>query len=133
VEEEDFKMERNEIYGDQPKPDTVIDFTPVLGTWMNSNTQTKWIEKFTLTKHDEQIIMHAYGTQSPKDWGETEVTPFVDNINEKAFCARYELDSVESLLAANMNKGLWVIAAFLQFKDGNQPNFLCREFYYRLN
>ncbi|MEH2239095.1 hypothetical protein [Nostoc sp.] len=123
-------MERNEIYGTQPK-DTVIDFTPYLGTWINSNTKTTWIEKFTLTKHNEQIIMHAYGAQSLKDWGETEVTPFVDNINEKAFCARYDRDSVESLLAANMNKDLWVIAAFHKFKDGSQPNFLCREFYYR--
>ncbi|MEG4581613.1 hypothetical protein QUA71_18660 [Microcoleus sp. MON1_C5] len=126
-------MERNELYGHQPESGKIIDFTPVLGTWINTNTKTRWIEKFTLTKHDEKIIMHAYGTQSPKDWGETEVTPFVDNLNENAFCARYELDSVESLLAANMSKGLWVIAAFLTFKDGNQPNFLCREFYYRLD
>ncbi len=124
-------MERNEVYGDQPKKDTIIDFTPFLGTWINSNDKTKWIKKFTLTKHDEQIIMHAYGTESPEDWGKTEVTPFVDNIGEKAFSVRYDLDSVESFLAANMNKGLWVIAAFHKFKDGSQSNFLCREFYYR--
>ncbi|MBP5976155.1 hypothetical protein HW132_26350 [Brasilonema sp. CT11] len=127
-------MERNEIYGEQPK-DTVIDFTPFLGTWINSNTKTKWIEKFTITKHNEQIIMHAYGNHSStsKDWGETEVTPFIDNINEKAFCARYDRDPIESLLAANMNKGLWVIAAFHKFKDNSEPNFLCREFYYRVD
>jgi len=124
-------MERNEVYGDQPKTGTIIDFTPFLGIWINSNEKTKWIKKFTLTKHDEQIIMHAYGAESLEDWGKTEVTPFVDNINEKAFCVRYDLDSVESFLAANMNKGLWVIAAFHKFKDGSQPNFLCREFYYR--
>ncbi|MBH8576577.1 hypothetical protein I8752_27015 [Nostocaceae cyanobacterium CENA369] len=125
-------MERNEIYGNQPQ-DNAIDFTPFLGTWINSNTKTKWIEKFILTKHNEQIIMHAYGTESLKDWGETEVTPFVDNINEKAFSAKFDRDSVESLLAANMNKGLWVIAAFHKFKDGSQPNFLCREFYYQVD
>jgi hypothetical protein len=132
VEEEDFKMQRNEIYGNQHNRETLIDFTPVLGTWMNSNTKTRWIEKFTLTKHDEQIIMHAYGAESPQDWGETEVTPFVDNMNhENAFCARYDRDSVESFLAANMNKGLCIIAGFHKFKDDKQTDF-CREFYYRL-
>lgn len=125
-------MQRNEIYGNQPNRETLIDFTPVLGTWMNSNTKTRWIEKFTLTKHDEQIIMHAYGAQLPKDWGETEVTPFVDNMNhENAFCARYDRDSVESFLAANMNKGLCIIAGFHKFKDDKQTDF-CREFYYWL-
>jgi len=103
-------MDRNEIYADPPKRDTVIDFTPVLGTWINTNTKTRWIEKFTLTKHDEQILMHAYGAESLNDWGETEVTPFVDHMNkENAFCARYERNSVESFLAANMNKGLCII------------------------
>jgi hypothetical protein len=129
---EDFKMEQNKTYSDQPKGNTVIDFTPVLGSGMNSNTKTRWIEKFTLTKQDEKVIMHAYSAQSPEDWGETEVTPFVDTMNkENAFCARYDLDLVESFLAANMNKGLCIIAGFHKLKDGNQPNF-CREFYYRL-
>jgi hypothetical protein len=51
---------------------------------------------------------------------------------ENAFCARYERDSVESFLAANMNKGLCIIAGFHKFKDGKQTDF-CREFYYRLD
>jgi hypothetical protein len=133
VEKEYLKMDRNEFDDDQSKKDTVIDFTRVLGTWINSNTKTRWIGKFTLTKHDEQIIMHAYGAQSPEDWGESEVTPFVDQMNkENAFSARYDRDSVESFLAANMNKGLCIIAGFHKFKDDKETDF-CREFYYRLD
>lgn len=45
----------------------------------------------------------------------------------------YDLGAVEAVLAANTNKGLIIIAAFLRFKaDADQrENFLCREFYYR--
>ncbi len=124
-------MKRDEIYGNQPKSDALIDFTPVLGTWINSNEKTAWIEKFTLVKRNHKIFIHAYSAQSPQDWGEAEDTTFIDNIGEKAFYSHYNVGSVESLLAANMNKGLWVIAAFHKFKDGEQSNFLCREFYYR--
>ena len=59
------------------------------------------------------------------------MTPYLDNIGERAFCARYRRDGFASLLAANMNKGLWVIAAFHDFSDPDRANFLCREFYYR--
>jgi hypothetical protein len=132
VEKEYFKMDQNEFDDNQPKNDTVVDFTRVLGTWINSNTKTRWIGKFTLTKHNGQIIIHAYGPTSSEDWGEAEVTQYVDVMNkENAFCARYDRDSVESLLATNMNKGLCVIAGYHKFKDGQQTDF-CREFYYQV-
>ncbi|WP_013334363.1 hypothetical protein [Gloeothece verrucosa] len=109
------------------------DVDSVLGTWVNSNEKTQWIEKFTLLQKNDKLLLHIYSSQSPQDWGETEVNLFINrNSGDKAFWAKYNLGSVEALLAANTNQGLWIIAAFLQFKDTKQPNFLCREFYYRV-
>ncbi len=130
-------MKWNEIYGEtlsyQSNSNAQIDLDAILGTWINSNQQTEWIKKFTITQQDDRLFINAYGADSPEDWGKVEVTTFVDNLGQTAFNAYYNLDGVEPLLAANMNKGLCVIAAFLKFKDGERTNFLCREFYYKLD
>lgn len=128
-----FKMDYNASDSGQSEYGTAIDLGTVLGTWVNSNTETRWIEKFILTQRDEQIIMHAYGSQSTEDWGEIEVTLYVDHMyKENAFCAHYDRESVESILATNLSKGLYVIAGFHKFKNSSETDF-CREFYYRLN
>lgn len=77
-------------------------------------------------------MLRASGAGEPFEWGEVEVTTYMDNIGEMAFHAVYDLGFVESVLAANTNKNLIVIAAFNRFKDeSKRQNFLCREFYYR--
>jgi hypothetical protein len=105
----------------------------LLGDWINANPDTDWIGGFTLTDQDGRVILHPSGTTEPGDWGPAEVTTYQDNIGEPAFYVVYDLGAVEAVLAANTNKGLIIIAAFLRFKaDADQrENFLCREFYYR--
>ena len=123
-------MERNEIHGSMPLTDATIDFNPVLGLWINSNEKTLWLKQFTLSQQPERIVMRTTCAHEPNDWGEAEVTPYLDNIGERAFSAEYHLAAYNTLLAGNMNKGLWVIAAFYRFKD-ERPNFLGREFFFR--
>ena len=106
------------------------DITPLLGDWVNSNPATEWITKFTLAKKGTAFTISTSSARKPFDWGEVEITTYSDNIGETAFLAFYDLGFVKSHLAANTNKGLIVIAAFHRF-EGEQPNFLCREFYYR--
>jgi hypothetical protein len=111
---------------------TEVDMSPLLGIWVNSNSQTHWIKRFTLGKLGNVFTIHAYGATQPFDWGEVEVVPYMDNIGELAFHALYDLEPVHSLLAANTNKGLIIIAAFNRFKQASgRANFLCREFYFR--
>ncbi|NEO95340.1 MAG: hypothetical protein F6K56_36200 [Moorea sp. SIO3G5] len=130
-------MKWNEVYGEtqsyQPDSNSQIDSSAILGTWINSNQQTQWIKKITITQQGEQVFINVYGVNSPEDWGKVEITTYVDNIGETAFSAQYNLDGMEPLLAANTNKGLCVIAAFIKFKNGDRPNFLCREFYYKVD
>jgi hypothetical protein len=95
------------------------------GDWVNSNPATEWIKEFTIAGD----TLHIQGANEPADWGETGITTYLDNIGEPAFHAEYDLRAVEAVLAGNTNKNLIVIAAFFRFKDGESPNFLCREFF----
>ena len=109
-----------------------VDISTLLGAWTNSNSQTEWIKRFTLSKKGSIFTIHVHGAAEPFDWGEVEAVPYMDNIGELAFHAVYELETFNSLLAANTNKGLIIIAAFNRFKNGSgRSNFLCREFYFR--
>ena len=109
-----------------------VDMSPLLGAWTNSNSQTEWIKSFTLGKKGSVFTIRVRGAREPFDWGEVEAVPYMDNIGELAFHAAYDLEAIHSLLAANTNKGLIIIAAFNRFKKGGgRSNFLCREFYYR--
>jgi len=108
-----------------------VDIGPLLGTWVNSNHETEWIREFTLERRGEAFTIRVLSAREPADWGEAEVSSYTDNIGELAFHAVLQVGPLESVLAANTNKGLVVIAAFHKFRDGSRPNFLCREFYYR--
>ncbi|NEO64684.1 MAG: hypothetical protein F6J98_31485 [Moorea sp. SIO4G2] len=129
-------MKWNEIHGEtqsyQPNNNAQLDLSAILGTWINSSEKTEWIKKYTITQEGDRVFINVYGANSPEDWGKVEVTTFVDNLGQTAFHAQYNLDGVEPLLAANMNKGLCVVAAFIKFNNGDRPNFLCREFYYKV-
>ena len=116
----------------------VIDFEPVLGTWVNSKSDTQGILQFTLSQTKQQLILHPTGASDPEDWGEINVTPFINPKGEYAFLAEYQFDTYQVYMVANTNKGLWVLAMYYLYKqnpvDVNQtsshPNFLRREFFY---
>lgn len=103
----------------------------LVGDWVNSNPATAWLTGFTLADDGGQLVLRARGANVPTAWGEVKVTSYQDNIGEPAFHAVYDLGSLEAVLAANANKGVVIIAAFLRFKDGDVANFLCREFFFR--
>lgn len=130
-------MKSKQIYDEtqnsQADGNAQIDLNAIVGTWINSNQQTEWIKKFTITQQSDRVFINAYGGNSSEDWGKVEITTYVDNLGQTGFSAQYNLDGVEPLLAANLNKGLCIIAAFLKFKNGDRPNFLSREFYYKLD
>jgi hypothetical protein len=48
------------------------------------------------------------------------------------FFAVYDFDFMRMFLAANMNKGLLIIASYNTFRDGSgRSNYFSREFFYR--
>jgi hypothetical protein len=105
--------------------------TALVGDWVNSNPASGWITGFTLTKRAGTCTLRVASATEPTDWGEVEITTYQDNIGEPAFHAEYDLGPVTAVLAANTNKSLIIVAAFLRFADTGRTNFLSREFYYR--
>lgn len=105
------------------------DSASLAGRWVNSNPDTAWIKGFTLSGIGSDAVLHVFGAGDRAEWGPAPATLFQDNIGEPAFHAVYDLGDVEAVLAANSNKGLIIIAAFLRFKGG-ETNFLCREFFF---
>lgn len=114
----------------QPRTDGgPVDVAPLLGTWVNSNAETEWIRRFVLARRGDGFVLRAEAAAAPHDWEEVEISTYTDNIGELAFLAVYDRPGLHSVLAANTNKGLVVIAAF--YRAEGRPGFLCREFYYR--
>jgi hypothetical protein len=102
----------------------------MVGDWVNTHPTTEWIRGFTLADNGGTFTLRIEGASEPTDWGEVEVTTYLDKAGEPAFHAAYELGPVEAFLAANTGKSIIIIAAFLQFAQGSEStNFFCREFF----
>ena len=88
-----------------------------------------------MTKSGESYELNAYGAGAPRDWGKVAVIPHasgVDSHDPAGFLAVYDFDFMQMLLAANMNKGLLIIASYNTFRDGSRrSNYFSREFFYR--
>lgn len=99
------------------------------GDWVNTNQDTKWIKGFTLAGDGNAFTLDVLGATDPVDWGETEVTTYLDGAGEPAFRAEYDLGPVAALLAGNTGKNIIIIAAFFRFKGNESANTFCREFF----
>ena len=73
--------------------------------------------------------MRVLGTNEPTDWGEVEVTTYLDGAGDPAFHARYDLGTIEAELAGNTGKSIIIIAAYFRLKGGESANTFCREFF----
>jgi hypothetical protein len=103
--------------------------TFLAGDWVNTNPDTKWIKSFTLAENGHAFTLDVLGATDPADWGEVEITTYLDSAGEPAFHAEYDLGPVEAVLAGNTGKSIIIIAAFFRFKGDESANTFCREFF----
>jgi hypothetical protein len=101
----------------------------LVGDWVNTNANTRWIKGFTCTEDGDTTRLRVQGASEPLDWGETEVTTYLDAAGDPAFHAEYDLGTVQAALAGNTGKDIVIIAAFLRRKDEDPANTFCREFF----
>ncbi len=113
-----------------------VDPTPLAGTWLNSNAETKGLVRVEVTNREGTPFVRAFGAcePSPCDWGEVRADAFSDNVASKeamAFSAFYDFSFMESYLQGMVKKGVLVIANFTRFKDDSgRSNYFYREFFY---
>lgn len=114
-----------------------VDLAELTGLWKNTNRATRVIRELTLTKNGDVYELRAFGAGAPRDWGKVSVIPHaggVDAHDPAGFLAVYDFDFMQMFLAANMNKGLLIIASYNMFRDGSgRSNYFSREFFYRID
>lgn len=114
-----------------------IALEPLIGTWINTRTDTKGFVKVTIVERSGSLFLRAFGACEPRlsDWGEIEASVFSADVSShgaKGLSAVYDTDAIEVAIQANLNLGLLVLLTFNRFKDGSRrTNYICREFFYR--
>jgi hypothetical protein len=109
-----------------------VDLAPLAGTWWNSERKSRWWDKVVIAPQGDRTTIRIFGRSEPRDWGMTTLFGYRDTLGELAFEGAIEAGPVRTLMAANMNKNLMIIAAFHRFApDDGRSNCLVREFYYR--
>ncbi len=116
---------------------TSIDFSNLLGSWVNTYTVTKNIISFELIEKENQIVLQAIGAEdgiSPGAWGEVVCTPLAYNPEKDvavALLANDNLGFMNASLSINKNKGILIIAGSCTFTDNSKrSDFYFREFFF---
>lgn len=114
-----------------------IDLFPLLGTWINTNNQTRGIARVIIRTENGTMTVQVFGADFPgfSDWGEVKAKIVYANAvrshEAMAFSALYDFGFMEVYLQANLSLGLLVIAGLNTFKDeSGRSNYFSREFFY---
>lgn len=115
----------------------VVNVTPLLGEWINTNPATRGIVKAVIRRELDDVFVQILGaaSPSPRNWGEARVEALysssVQALDAMALTATYDFGFLETRLEANLSLGLLVIANFNTFRDDSgRANYFSREFFY---
>ena len=110
----------------------------LLGTWTNSNAESRGFERLVIDRADAGMGLRAFGIgdDGPVDWGRVRADVFAnledEGVTGTALYARYDLGYMEVEIQLRLPKGLLVITHFAKFKDDSgRTNWVDREFFYR--
>jgi hypothetical protein len=123
--------------GDKNAPES-LDVSPLVGTWVNTRKDTGGFVKLVIDGREGRLFLRAFAACPPElcDWGEVEAFAYGDSVDArtaKALSASLDAGSVEVAFQGNLNLGLLVLMTFNRFvNDGERANYICREFYHRL-
>lgn len=113
-----------------------INLSPLVGTWLNTNNETRGIVKVITGSDNGSLTVHVFGSgaASLTDWGEIKAeTIYATGAHTTegfAFSASYDFGFMEVYMQANLSLGLLVIACLNTFKNGNgRSNYFSREFF----
>jgi hypothetical protein len=116
-----------------------IDPAPLIGSWVNTETRSRWLSRIQVRADGERLRVHAFGGdgRSPADWGEREADVLcataIDSNEGGGYVATFPLESMDSELQATLNQGLLVVVAFNRIREGTAaPGCVTREFFRRV-
>ena len=116
-----------------------IDPTPLLGSWVNTETRSSWLSAIHVRADGPHLRIHPIGggDGSPADWGESEAdlvcTTAIDSSEGGGYVATFVMESMVTELQATLNQGLLVVVAFNRMRDSAMaPGRVTREFFHRV-
>lgn len=130
----EFAQIRDRVELDPREPQR-IDSSGLIGTWVNSNTDTNGITRMIVSRTGEKLSIRTYamGPESLLDWGSVELEIFASSASSRVasgFSCLYDFGFAETRLQGMIMKGLLVLAQFHSFKDkSNRASFFVREYY----
>jgi len=110
----------------------------VLGRWKNSKGETKGIAAFSLEEVQGKLMITIEGAADghlPSKIGPVEAIAHGADLTStacSAFQARTESNGKSYFFAGNINKGLIIIATYVEVPLELGSNFFIREFFYKL-
>jgi len=102
----------------------------LVGTWYNTKEWTEDIRELELVEEEGEFSITAQGANDGC-WGMTSAGACVSGRDSKeviGFIAKYDRESEDTFLAANVKYGILVIQAYHYSKKG-QPSYFTREFF----
>jgi len=125
----------------QPAPGEVLavklDLSSLIGRWENTNSSTRGISEIVISQAGKGLRVQTFGARASgtRDWGEGLATTYAYGVAGNivaGFELTYDFDSQEVLVTAIHNRGVLVIHAYHQFKDGSgRSNFISKEFFHQ--
>lgn len=116
----------------------MIETSQILGRWKNSKQGTKGISTFTFTHSNGDLMITVEGSNEGQMSGTYGPLPCVvyapgpGSTSFSAFEISFATTERTYFLAGNINKGLIIIASYIQSTVSDESNFFIREFFYKL-
>ena len=103
------------------------------GTWVNTNTSSRWISRLTLTPSEGRLAASIVCNGNP--WREISAPLFGDHPSDStaiAFHSRYESGPLDVRLQGYVVKGVLVVISFARTAVPDPfPAFMVKEFFFR--
>lgn len=119
-------------------PSGEIDVSDLLGTWVNTDQHvTGRVLRMEIGESDGGLRVRAFGPgeTEPHDWGEVEAKALArapDGNAAWGYWCRFDLDTIQTELAAYYNSGVIVVGSFNSFGPASgRTDYWKREFFYR--
>ena len=105
-----------------PKAPLAVDAAPILGTWVNSDHQTRGLVRLLITAAHNEVIVHGFGACSPtpSDWGPVNGLVYADNVTATpavAFSAVNTFSFKQTTIVRRLLNGALIVETFDHFTD----------------
>ena len=108
----------------------IVSPATLVGTWVNTNAQTRDLVKITITSSGNRVSIHPYGacTPSPCDWGAVTGLAYSSSVSASpaiGFTAQFNFGFSQVILVGTLNGNFLTVESFTEFTDSSGRNNYC--------